>query len=189
MVESLLHYISYLVALIVGVALLLALRPMLEAHLAGRRARRELLAKTALMTGAVVRVHDVVPAPPFERDVTPLGVDGPLTRYFFVDATVAPVPVPSASLPWSVFDLDLVDADDGGDDPETRCETFDVELWRDGEFQPEDDVPEDRTEATGSQRVRLYVGVADTVRRLAFLFGSAQFGEVELPREAGRAAR
>ena len=171
------------IILAVVVILAFTLLPAIQNRLEERAERRSMEARGAVMRGAAVTVHalSVVDRP---EDAVAAGEgedEDPLPRtYYDIEVTIAPA-APGGR--WSPFDVDIFDpAEDVEDEEEPGAEMallYAVDVWRDGEWVPEEELGEGFT-IEGEGRLVLLVGAHESVPRVGLIYFWEEFGEIEL---------
>lgn len=96
--------------------------------------------------------------------------------YYQVEVTVTPYAPTGAFKLWEPGELQLVKPGIGWDDADDTCEVYETEIWRDGQYYPDEGM-----KYGGELRVRLLIGVKPGTRKLEFRYYFEPFGEVVLP--------
>ena len=150
--------------------------------------------KGAVLKGAEIQIHSVVPAQaPAKRESTPSDADAQddnddedvsdeeddktPRRYYSLDVTITPAPSQGKFQFWEPTELLLVhpSAANDIDTDDNSCVISNVEVEEDGEFRS------DGEKYPGPRRLRLLLGVKEGVRELRFRYYFEAFGNVTLP--------
>jgi hypothetical protein len=169
------------IILAVVVILAFTLLPALQNRLEERAERRSMEARGAVMRGATVTVHAVSVVDRPEDAGAGDDDEDPLPRtYYDIEVTIAPA-APGGR--WSPFDVDIFDPEEDVEDEEEpgaeMALLYAVDVWRDGEWVPEEELGEGFT-IDGEGRLVLLVGAHESVPRVGLIYFWEEFGEIEL---------
>lgn len=154
--------------------------------------------KGAVLRGATIQVHSLVPADPpapsksaeakdggpaEDADETASAEEEPASprQWWQLDATITPTQSSGKFTHWSPSELVLVKPESrirlhGEDDKDDCCEIKRVEVEQDGQFKEDEG-----WRYAGPQRLKLLLAVQPDVPRLKCRYYFEEFGEVQLP--------
>lgn len=144
-------------------------------------------AKGAVLRGASVEVHQIVPTAPPEKPATD-GEEAAETdpeektprEWHWLDVTVTPQPPKGKFTSWEPGDLTLVRIESKGyDDKDESCQIGKVQMYDGQEFKDDEGMKYE-----GPQYLRLHIGVVPGVRQLKFQYYFESFGVIAVPEPA-----
>jgi hypothetical protein len=147
--------------------------------------------KGAVLHNASVRVHSVVPseAPTKAEGETEATEPDVPRRYFTLDVTIQPAEATGKFAHWAPGELMLnrfefvfnPNAEESKEDD--ACQVKEVQYEEDGVFKADEGL-----KFAGPKRLKMTLAVREGVEKLRFQYYFEQFGEVQLPPNALRAA-
>jgi len=147
--------------------------------------------KGAVLHNAIVQVHSVVPSQaPTKTDGDSESTEPNVPRrYFTLDVTIQPSQAPGKFTHWGPGELMLTRADfvfnpnDEESKEDDACRIEEVHYEEDGAFKADEGL-----KFAGPKRLKMTLAVREGVDKLKFQYYFEQFGGVQLPQTALRAA-
>jgi hypothetical protein len=147
-------------------------------------------AKGAVLRGASIEVHYVVPAEPPEPPAQPgtgevdaeaetdeAKEDATPRTWYFLDVTITPNPPKGKFTMWEPGELRLVKPEtESPEDEDNSCRIAKVQIYDGQAFQDDEGL-----KFGGPQYLRLHIGVDPAISRLRFLYYFEAFGDIAIP--------
>lgn len=135
--------------------------------------------KSQALDGATAEIHAVERVEPSSETEFPEEMGEEDLAFYEIEATIAPDTARAEDLPWEADELCLIDADRlaaAEGEMESGHPIRDVRLVEGGKYADYSGEP-----CNGAQRIRFVVGLPKAIRRVKFLYYTAEFGEIALP--------